>query len=340
VRLGSKVGGRVEAVKVKEGDVVNKDDPMVIFAVPELRAQRAQLKARLDLAIADWQKAESGPRQQEKDAAREASKSLEHKWDLMVEGFREEEKRQAKNDMEASDTDRKLAKQEFERIDRLYQQNSASKSDWDTARATLERSEHRYEANRAKYEMMMNGNRPDEIKQAHAAWQQAEANYALLMAGTRQEEKDAAKAAVDEAQGKLNEIDANLKEAEVLAPNRAVIEVLGVRAGDVVAPNVPVVRILSAEDLWVKVYVPETELGRVRLHQNVKVTIDSYPGQELEGEVVQIAAASEFTPRNVQSADERKHQVFGVKVRVADPKGILKSGMAAEVVIPLKGLAE
>jgi multidrug efflux pump subunit AcrA (membrane-fusion protein) len=93
--------------------------------------------------------------------------------------------------------------------------------------------------------------------------------------------------------------------------------------------------VLRADDLWVKVYVPETELGKVRLHQEVEVTIDSYPGRTFAGTVVQVASASEFTPRNVQSADERRHQVFGIKVRVPDPQGVFKSGMAAEVILPL-----
>src|SRR5262249_49962808 len=115
-----------------------------------------------------------------------------------------------------------------------------------------------------------------------------------------------------------------------------VVEVLSVRKGDVLTPNQTILRVLRADDLWVKVYVPETELGRVQLGQHVDVTIDSYPNRRFAGTVEQIAAESEFTPRNVQSADERRHQVFGVKVRVANPEGVFKSGMAAEVTLPLR----
>jgi multidrug resistance efflux pump len=81
-------------------------------------------------------------------------------------------------------------------------------------------------------------------------------------------------------------------------------------------------------------------LGKVHLGEDVEVTIDSYPGKRFAGKVIQIASASEFTPRNVQSADERKHQVFAVKVRVDDPQGVFKSGMAAEVTVPLAGSSE
>jgi multidrug resistance efflux pump len=94
---------------------------------------------------------------------------------------------------------------------------------------------------------------------------------------------------------------------------------------------------LRADDLWVKVFVPATELGRLKLGQGVEVGVDSHPGRLFAGEVIQIADVSEFTPRNVQSLDERRHQVFAVKVRVADPEGVFKSGMAAEVFVPLEG---
>jgi HlyD family secretion protein len=338
VRLGSKVGGRVLAVKVQEGDVVNKDDLLVIFAMPEIDAQRVQLKARVDQAKADLEKAENGPLPEEKEAALAGATSAEAHWWMMVNGPRPEEISQAKNEVDASKADVRLAQEDFARVERLFQQGGVAQADYDVARATLERNRQRLAVNQAKLDLLHAGSRWEDIFQAHADMMKADANFRLLKRGTRDEDKAVAKGRLAEAQGKLDEIDANLAEAVVRAPNRAVVEVLSVRTGDVLPPNAPVIRILSAEDLWVKVYVPETDLGRVRVGQPVKVTIDSYPGEDLDGTVIQIAAASEFTPRNVQSADERKHQVFGVKVRVPDPHGILKSGMAATVVIPLHEL--
>jgi HlyD family secretion protein len=97
------------------------------------------------------------------------------------------------------------------------------------------------------------------------------------------------------------------------------------------------VRVLRAEDLWLKVYVPETDVSKVTLGKKVDVRIDAYPERVFQGTVIQIASISEFTPRNVQSADERRYQVFAVKVRVDNPRGVFKSGLAAEVVLPLEG---
>ena len=105
--------------------------------------------------------------------------------------------------------------------------------------------------------------------------------------------------------------------------------------GDVVPANQPIIRVLRTDDLWVKIFVPETQYGLVTLNKEVDVTVDSHPGMKLKGVVIQRSNISEFTPRNVQSIDERRHQVFGVKIRVDDPQGVLNAGMAAEVSIPL-----
>jgi multidrug resistance efflux pump len=182
---------------------------------------------------------------------------------------------------------------------------------------------------------MTTGNRPEDKAMARAEWKQAEYNYELLKEGTRPEDKEAAKARMDEVAAKLQETRAHLKERIVYAPEKAIVEVVAVRKGDLVSPNQPVIRVLRAEDMWVKVYVPETELGKLRLNQEVTVRIDSYPETRFKGVIRQIATISEFTPRNVQSVDERRHQVFGVKVRVDDPQGIFRAGMAAEVFVPL-----
>src|SRR6266851_3186271 len=338
VRLGSKIGGRVVDVKTSEGEIVNANDPLVIFATPELDAQRKQWKAKLDLAVADWEKAKNGPRAEERRSAAAAFEAADARWDRMVAGPRQEELDQAASELEASRVDWDLAREDFRRAKEL--KGALSQAEQDTAKATLDRTQRRFDVNRSRLALLKAGNRREDLAEAAADRMRFYFNYRLLEEGTRPEEIAAAKAAVDDAQAKLEEIDANLAEAVVRAPNRAVIEVLGVRKGDVVAPNTPVIRVLSAEDLWVKVYVPETELWQLHLDQPVKVTIDSYRGQELDGTIIQIASISEFTPRNVQSADERKHQVFGVKVRVPDPKGILKSGMAATVVIPLQRMEE
>lgn len=338
IRLGSKIGGRVAEVCTREGELVKEGQPLVRFEVPELEAQMAQAKARLAAVEAERDRAVNGSRPEEKDAARAAMQAARARWERLKTGWREEEKRQAKSEFETADADLQFTRDEFERIDRLYRTASVAKSDWDAARAGRDRASGRTEAARARVDMLMAGNRAEDIAEADADRRRAQAQYDLVVAGTRAEDIAQAEARVVEAQARVKELHANLKEAVVVAPEQAIVEVLAVRKGDLVAPNQPVLRILRASDLWVRVYVPETELGKVRLNQKVQVKIDSYH-KEFPGIVEQINSMSEFTPRNVQSADERRHQVFGVKVRVTQPdepsERIFKSGMAAEVIVPL-----
>jgi multidrug resistance efflux pump len=338
VRLSSKVGGRVAKVTVHEGEVIEAGRPLVHLDLPELRAQRQQLEAKLKAAQAELTRANNGARAEEKDAARATLQAAQARLEKLEAGTRQEEKDQARAELDSLLAQLERSARELERNTRLYnggRSAAVSRADLEAATATHGQLVGQVNAARARLDLLEAGPRVEEIAEARAERDKARANHELLLAGTRPEDVLAAEAKVAELQARLSEIDANLAEGVVIAPERAVVEVLAVRKGDVVGPNQPVARVLRAEDLWVKVFVPETELGEVRLGQAVTVTIDAYPGRRFDGYVEQVAGVSEFTPRNIQSASERQHQVFAVKVRVPDPRGAFHSGMAAEVQLPL-----
>src|SRR5262245_32576990 len=113
VRLGSKIGGRVARVAVAEGDLVKPSQALVYFEVPELTAQRAQLLAKVKVAAADLEKAENGPRYQEKAAARASMEAAYARWQRMEFGWREEEKRQALSDLESATAESKQTEEDF-----------------------------------------------------------------------------------------------------------------------------------------------------------------------------------------------------------------------------------
>lgn len=335
VRVGSKIGGRIADVLVSEGDLVEPGTVLARFDCPELRASREQAESRLRAAAATLEKAKNGARAEEKDASAAALRAAEARLARMKQGWREEEIRQAQADLDAAQADQKLSADEFARIQRLFSRKDVSASELDAARANKSRSDGRHAAARALLDKLQSGNRKEDIEEATANYREAEARHRLLLAGTRAEDIAAREANVRELEARVRELDANLAECEIRAPDKAVVDVISVRKGDLVAPNQPIMRVLRAADLWVKVFVPETELGKVRLGQHASVTIDSYPDRPYTGTVIQVASISEFTPRNVQSPDERRHQVFGVKVRVDDPAGVFKAGMAATVTLPL-----
>jgi multidrug resistance efflux pump len=210
----------------------------------------------------------------------------------------------------------------------------ASQSEHDRAKSTLEQTTNQWKSAKIKVEMQKKGGWHKDLVVLEKKLEQAKTNYEKLKA-TEYEVRQNAKYQFEDAQAKLAEINVNLKEAIVRAAEPAIVEVVAVRKGDLVTANQPIIRVLRAKDMWVKIFVPETELGKLRLHQKVEVQIDAYPGRQFQGEVFQIGTISEFTPRNVQSVEERHYQLFPVKIRVDDPEGVFRAGMAATVLVPL-----
>ena len=108
---------------------------------------------------------------------------------------------------------------------------------------------------------------------------------------------------------------------------------LDVRPGDLIAPNTPIATLLEKDQIYVRIYIPETEYGRIHLGQKAEVRVDSFPNTVFDGVVEQINQQAEFLPRNVETRDERVHEVFGVKIRIDDPAGRILAGMAADVTL-------
>jgi multidrug resistance efflux pump len=334
VRLGSKIGGRIAEVLIREGELVPAGQVLVRLEAPELEAQREQWLARVQASSAALDRMRNGARAEDREAAEAAAEAAQARYDRLKAGSRDEDIRQAAAELKREEATLTAARRDFRRNEFMASRNAGIPADYDSAKAEDGRSVARVAASRAHLDLLVAGSRKEDIDEAAAELKRSRANALLLQNGNRSEDIAEAEATFAEARGKLHEVEAQLREASLRAPEQAVVEVLGVRKGDLVTPNQIIVRVLRADDLWVKVYVPETDLDRVRLGHQVAVTIDGYPGKRFAGTVEYIAAESEYTPRNVQSADERRHQVFGVKVRVANPDGLFKSGMAAEVTIP------
>ncbi len=336
VRLASKQGGRIKQLDVGEGQWVEKDQELVLFEAPELRAKLAQLEAQRDSIQVEIDKANKGSRLKEIEAAAAAADAAAKKWERLKKGFRDEEIKQAESDFQASQADLTLAEVELARAVPLFRKRMISPSEYDQFQATYQRAQSHASTLKTKWQMMKSGGWEPEIKEAEALAKQATANLELLKVSLG-EERRMLRAKMDQKLAEIDEVKAQLAESTIRAPARAIIDVLPVRKGDVLAPNQTVARILKLDDLWVKIFVPETEVGKVRLGQAVAVTVDAYPGRRFQGTIYYIASQSEFTPRNVQSIDERRHQVFGIRVRVTDPaaEGVLKSGLAATVYVPL-----
>ena len=212
------------------------------------------------------------------------------------------------------------------------QEIAAVKAEWEAQVANL--AQARADAKRAEElfaQKTISVNERDQ-QTTRAQWMEknavaAKSRYDLLLAGTRPEQ-------IAQVVAQLAELDTQLCEMKIVAPSGSVLEVLSVKAGDVLAPNQQIATLLLTNHLWVRVFVPETWLGQIKLGDSAKVRVDSFPGKDFTGVVEQIARAAEFTPRNVQTVDERIKQVFGVKVRLDNASNDLRAGMSADVIFP------
>ncbi len=331
IQIGSKIGGRVTTVNVEEGQSISANAPLVTFEANELQAQRNQAQAAVDQAAADYNRLQRGNRPEE---IAQADATL-HEQDALFlaakNGPRPEELRQAQADYAAAKANAIAAASTYSRMKPLAAKDVISRQQFDANTAQRDNTAQQAESARQHLALLQAGTRTEDIRAAHARYQQALDADNLMHQGFRRQDIDAGKARLVQAQAHVAELDARLKEASLLSPTDALVETVSVRPGDLVPANQIVLTLLESDQLWVKVYVPETDLSRLKIGQPATVTVDSFGDRHFNGHIQEIASAAEFLPRNVQTRDDREHQVFGVKVRVDNPNGVLKSGMAATV---------
>ncbi|RLC79735.1 MAG: hypothetical protein DRI61_07245 [Chloroflexi bacterium] len=168
---------------------------------------------------------------------------------------------------------------------------------------------------------------------AEAAVKMAQAQLDALKAGASEEEIKAAEANVERAKAALEALEARREKTKLYAPTDGWVTELVAKKGEIVAPGATILKIANLDEVTLTVYVPEPDLGKVHLGQKVSVTVDSFPGEVFEGQVAYISSKAEFTPKNIQTKEERVNLVFAVKVKLPNPEHKLKAGMPADAVI-------
>lgn len=317
IRVGSKVGGRIDKVLVREGDRVEAGQLLITFDDKELAASLQQSRANAE-------KARRGYRPEEIAQARAAADQAQADYEMRKNGYRNEDIAAAQADFDRAAADEIRTRLDFQRYQALAEKDLVSKQQRDTAEANWKMAVAQKENAQHKLDEQKRGYRPEEIASAAARYAQTKATLQMMERGNRREDVEAAQAAfaLDEAR---------FRERQVAAPTAATVEVLDVRPGDLIGPNTPVATLLESDQIYVRIYIPETEINRVKVGDNADVTVDSAGRQTFEGVVEQINQQAEFLPRNVQTREERVHQVFGVKVRINDPSGHVLPGMAADI---------
>lgn len=173
------------------------------------------------------------------------------------------------------------------------------------------------------------------VDRAQANYKRQQEIYNELVEGTRHEEIDVDRASLKQAHANVQLSSVKLGYTRLFAPLAGVITVRQAELGEVMSPGTPVVSLADLDHIWVRVYVPETQLGRVRYGQEVSVGTDTYPNKRYRGRVSFVSPEAEFTPKSVQTDQERVTLVYRMKVDIENPKHDLKPGMPADVYIPL-----
>jgi HlyD family secretion protein len=336
VEVGSKIGGRITEVLVKEGDLLKAGQPLVRFDIADLLAQQSLQEARINQFQANLERLQNGFRKEEIEEAEATVRKESAVLEELKNGPRKQEIAQAKAELAAAVADLDNFERTFRRIEEVYKNGYQSKQARDDAENRVKLGKARVDALQERLSQLEEGTRNEEIVAAQERQLEAIARAKLLRTGSRIEDVAAARAELSAAKAELERIKVQIAEGEIKAPSDSRVEVMDTRPGDVLAAGKPIAKLLEQDQIWVRTYVPHSQIGRVQVGQKASIVVDSFPGKTFSGYVEQVAEEAEFYPRNVQSRSDREHQVFAIKVHIDAKDGKLKSGMSADVTLEPK----
>jgi multidrug resistance efflux pump len=332
IRLGSRVGGRVKAVHCQEGQTVTAGTLLLELEEFDLLAKKAEAAAQVAASEAELARLKNGFRAEEIAQAQARVERLAAKHKMLVDGPRVEEinAARARRDLAIAQVER--ARLTYARLKDLFAQETGSVSRDEVDRSTEEVkvTEQNQRVREEELQLLEEGTRAEEITAAAAELKEAEEALKLFNAGNRPEDITHAEAAVAAVQAALAVIEAQLNELQVRASVDGVVEAIELQPGDMVGMGAPVVSLMDTRTLWVRAYVPESRLN-IAIDQAVRITTDSFTSESFRGQVTFISRQAEFTPRNIQTPEERSKQVFRIKVTLMNGLDKLRPGMAADV---------
>ena len=361
VAITAEVGGRVVAVTADEGDeveagalLVELDRDLLLAKIGEARAavgtaeaSLAQVKAGArpeeirvaEAALAQAIAAQDGARRAWEDA--EAIRDNPQELDAQIDEARtqlalaEQGVEQARAQLATAQVERDQYKDpssEYYAHDKLVQ---AAEAALQAAEATRDGVQKGLEnllsmrENPLESEAQVNAARA-QVERAAAAVAVAQADLDALRAGPTKEKVAVAQAQVRQAEAALEILRVQLDKMALRSPLAGLVTSRAINVGETAAPGATLLKVANLDEVKLTIYVPETRIGQVRVGQEVKVEVDSYPDWVFKGRVVHISSRAEFTPKNVQTKEERVSMVFAVKVALPNPGHELKPGMPAD----------
>ena len=230
-------------------------------------------------------------------------------YNLLKKGARVEDINQAEENLNQAQISFELAEKDKQRMENLYESKSITKKQFDDAIANYDISLAKLNSAKENFQKVKNLSRPEELMQA--------------------------KANLDKALANVNLIKKNLSDCYVTSPSSGFITKKFIEAGETAGMMSSLFQVADLSSVELVIYIPETELGKIKLNQQAEISVDTFPEKNFEGKVIYISPEAEFTPKNIQTQEERTKLVFAVKIKIDNPDFELKDGMPADAVIIL-----
>lgn len=354
IRIAPEVGGRIAGILVDEGDEVVAGQVLVRLDDALWRTKRLEAEAAVATAEANLARLLVGARLAEIEAARAALEQAKVERDgarRVLENAWQALRNPQDLDLQIAQarTQVRLAEQEVERAkaDLADTEGRYGPDDFRTraASAALEAAQAKLAGAQRYLEVLTDTrNRPltllaqvhaaqARLRAAEAAVEAAQAELDRLEAGPTREELALAEAQLRQARATLALVDAQGAQLTIVSPITGTVATRSAQVGETAAPGVPSLTLINLDTVTLVLYVPQDRIGQVQVGQPVEVTVDSFPGRVFIGQVATIGTKAEFTPRNVQTRQERVNLVFAVRVVIPNPDRALKPGMPADAVV-------
>lgn len=345
VDVSFRLSGHVERLLVDEGYPVKKGELLAELDEETIRARRDQAARHVEVLQAQEASLALSVRiREELSEARVRGAEAEvsaasARYESLKTGSRGEEIREAAAARDMARTEWENREREHQRMKSLHERTIISTSAYDTARTLAERSHAAFLAAEERYRLVKAGPRREAVEEGEARLSGSDAALRAVRAEQREVERlklDLAvvRAQIQEARSGLEIAAEDLKHAKVYAPFDGFVTVRETEQGEFVQAGTPVVTVVRLDQVWVRTYVPETRLGKIFLGQKAQVLSDTFPDKRYPGVVTFISPEAEFTPKNVQTREERIKLVYRIKVTLDNPDQELKIGMPVEVLFP------
>jgi HlyD family secretion protein len=341
VDLSFKTAGRMTELTVREGQFVKRGDLIAKLDSAQLEQQLLRDQAAVQSAQSSLQQLQTSIEYQaatidsDISTRRAELAQAQARLDELMAGSRPQEVQQSQSAVADAKAWNDQARLDWERAQTLFAREDISKSQYDQARAKLDSTAAQLRQAQERLALVQEGPRKEEIAgaraqvaRAQAAVQTAEANRIELR--RKKEELAARKSEIDRTRAQVGMTQTQIADATLVAPIDGVVLVKAAEAGEVIAAGSTVVSLGDLTHPWLRAYINETDLGRIKLGSKVQLATDSFPGKTYEGRISFISSEAEFTPKQIQTKEERVKLVYRIKIDVDNSHQELKNNMPVD----------